>query len=281
MIEQINAALYLNYPYRRPIIGWEHEIRALDLDRILAFYKKYYAPNNAVLVVEGDVTLDELKPLAEKYYGVIPSGPDIKRVRTTEPPARADRRVRLEHERVTQESWSRRYLAPSANYGKTELYPALQVLAEILGGGPSSRLHKALVLEEKIALSSAAFYSPNDLGPSAFGVYATLKPDTTMADIERSIMRQVGLLLEKGVSADEVDHTIERLRNNAVFAKDDFGTAARVFGIALTSGGTIEGVENWLNKIEAVTPEAVLAAAKEVLENKHHVTAELVAKPQG
>lgn len=91
--EQVSAALYLNYPYRRPIIGWEHEIRALDVDRILAFYKRYYAPNNAVLVVEGDITAEELKPLAEKYYGAIPRGPDIVRERTTEPPARAGKSV--------------------------------------------------------------------------------------------------------------------------------------------------------------------------------------------
>jgi len=137
--EQVSAALYLNYPYRRPIIGWEHEIKALDVDRILAFYKRYYAPNNAVLVVEGDVTMDELKPLAEKYYGAIPRGPEITRTRTTEPPATADRRVILENERVTQPSWSRRYLAPSYRYGDTEHAYALQVLSEIIGGGASSR----------------------------------------------------------------------------------------------------------------------------------------------
>ena len=96
--EQVSAAMYLNYPYRRPVIGWEHEIRALDVGRILAFYKRYYAPNNAVLIVEGDVTVEELKPLAEKYYGAIPRGPEIERIRTTEPPASADRRIVLEHD---------------------------------------------------------------------------------------------------------------------------------------------------------------------------------------
>ena len=111
--EQIRAVLFLNYPYRRPVIGWEHEIRALNVDRILAFYKRYYAPNNAVLIVEGDVDVADIKPMAEKYYGAIPRGPDITRERTTESPARADRRLTMEHERVTQPSWSRRYIAPS------------------------------------------------------------------------------------------------------------------------------------------------------------------------
>lgn len=278
--EQISAALFLNYPYRRPIIGWEHEIRALDVDRILAFYKRYYAPNNAILIVEGDVDVAELKPLAEKFYGAIPRGPDIKRDRTTEPPARADIRLTMEHERVTQPSWSRRYIAPSYNHGLTEHAHALQVVAEIIGGGPSSRLHKKLVLEDAIALSAGAFYGADELGPSTFGVYAAPKPGVEMAQIEEMVTAEITKVLTDGVSAEEVRGAIERMRNNAVFAKDDFGTAAQVFGVALTSGGTVERVEGWLDKIAAVTPESALQAAKAVLEGKHHVTAELLAKPQ-
>ena len=278
--EQVGAAMYLNYPYRRPIIGWEHEIRALDVDRILAFYKKYYAPNNAILVVEGDVTVDELRPLAEKYYGAIPRGPDIERARTTEPPARADRRVVLAHERVTQSSWSRRYLAPSDHYGKSEITPALQVLAEILGGGPSSRLHTKLVLEDKIALAAGAFYGPDDLGPSVFGFYVSPKPGVDMTSIEAAAMNEVTRVLNDGVTDAEVAQAIERMRDTAVFARDNFGTASRVFGSALTSGSTVEFVEGWLDRIGAVDAAAVKAAGEYVLKGTHHVTAELLNKPQ-
>ncbi len=278
--EQVGAAMYLNYPYRRPIIGWEHEIRALDVDRILAFYKKYYAPNNAVLVVEGDVTVGELRPLAEKYYGAIPRGPDIERARTTEPPARADRRVVLAHERVTQPSWSRRYLAPSDHYGKSEITPPLQVLAEIIGGGPSSRLHTKLVLEDKIALAAGAFYGPDDLGPSVFGFYVSPKPGIDMALIEAAAMNEVTRVLNDGVTDAEVAQAIERMRDTAVFARDNFGTASRVFGSALTSGSTVKFVEGWLGRIGAVDAAAVKAASEYVLKGAHHVTAELLNKPQ-
>lgn len=278
--EQIRAVLFLNYPYRRPVIGWEHEIRALDVDRILAFYKRYYAPNNAVLIVEGDVEVADIKPMAEKYYGAIPRGPDITRERTTESPARADRRLTMEHERVTQPSWSRRYIAPSYHHGLKEHAHALQVVSEIIGGGPSSRLHKKLVLEDAIALSAGSFYGADELGPSTFGVYAAPKPGVDMALIEKIVMDEITRVLNEGVSKEEVDGAIERMRNNAVFAKDDFGTAAQVFGVALTSGGTIESVEGWLDRISEVTTETALLAAKAVLEGKHHVTAELLAKPQ-
>ncbi len=278
--EQVNAALYLNYPYRRPIIGWEHEIRALDVERILSFYKRYYAPNNAVLVVEGDVTAAELKPLAEKYYGVIPRGPDIVRDRTIEPPAAANRLVSLESERVTQESWSRRYLAPSYHYGATEHAYALQVLAEIIGGGPSSRLFRKLVVEDAVALSAGAFYNADDIGPSVFGFYATPKPGVDMAKIEHDVMQVLDIVLKDGVSDDEVFGALDRMRNNAVFARDDFGTAARVFGSTLTSGGTVADVEDWLQRIGKVTVADVAQAAKAVLQGTHHVTAHLLAKPQ-
>ncbi len=278
--EQVNAALYLNYPYRRPVIGWEHEIRALDVGRILAFYKRYYAPNNAVLIVEGDVTVEELKPLAEKYYSAIPRGPEIERIRTTEPPASADRRIVLEHERVTQPSWSRRYRAPSYRYGESEHAYALQVLSEIIGGGASSRLHKRLVLDDAIALSAGAFYGADDLGPATFGFYAAPKPGVPMAKIEATVMAEVAKVLKDGITEKELAGAVARMRDNAVLARDDFGTAARVFGSTLTTGGTVGEVENWLERIDDVTVESVSAAAEYVLDGTHHVTAELLAKPR-
>lgn len=278
--EQVNATLFTNYPYRRPIIGWEHEIAALDLDRILAFYKKHYAPNNAILIVEGDVTLDELKPLAEKYYGVIPRGPDIKRERTIEPPARANKRIALEHERVTQSRWNRSYLAPGYSYGEGQHRWALQILTEILGGGASSRLHKRLVLDDKIALSAGSFYSPDALGPATFYFYVSPKPGADMSKIDPAVDAELARLITDGVTKQEVDDAIERLRNHAAFARDDFGMASRVFGVALTSGGSIEEVEDWPTRIGEVTPEGVIAAAKHVFEGAYHVTSELLPKPQ-
>ncbi len=278
--EQVNAVMYLNYPYRRPIIGWEHEIAALDVERILAFYKKYYAPNNAILIVEGDVTVDELRPLAEKYYGVIPRGPDIRRERTTEPPARADRRVTLEHARATQARWGRTYLAPSYNYGAEEHVYALQVLGDVLGSNSNDRLHKRLVIDSKLALSAGIFYTPDAYGPGTIGFYATPRDGIAISEIEAAIDAEIARVLVDGVTADEIADAKEQMANRAIYAKDNFGTAARVFGVTLTSGGTVEEVETWLDRIDAVTAADVLAAAKYVFDGRHHVTSELRPKPQ-
>ncbi len=278
--EQVNAALYLNYPYRRPIIGWEHEIRALDVDRILAFYKRYYAPNNAILIIEGDVTVDKIKTLAEKYYGVIPRGPDIQRNRTIEPPSRADIRVSLAHERVQQPSWSRTFLAPSYNYGETKHAYALQMLEEILGGGPSSRFYKALVLEQGIAHSAGAYYGANDIGPSTFGFYASPKEGVSFESIEEAINAEVSRLLQDGVTEQEVADVTERVKNKLVFARDNFGTAARVFGQVLATRSSVEDVEAWGDRMAAVTVDDVMSAARLVLDGTYSVTAELSNKPQ-
>lgn len=278
--EQVNATLFTNYPYRRPIIGWEHEIAALDVDRILAFYKKHYAPNNAILIVEGDITVEELKPLAEKYYGVIPRGPDITRERTVEPPARADKHVVLKHERVTQSRWNRTYLAPSYAYGEGQHRWSLQILTELLGGGVSSRLHKRLVMDDKIAHSAGSSYSPDALGPATFYFYVSPKPGVDMSKIAPAVDEELARLINEGVTKREVDDAIERLKNHAAFARDSFGMASRVFGVALTSGGSIAEVEDWPERIGQVTADDVIAAARHVFEGTHHVTSELLPKPQ-
>jgi zinc protease len=178
--EIVDATLFLNHPYRIPVIGWEHEIRGLKLDDILSFYRHNYAPNNAILVVAGDITAAKLRPLAEKYYGVIPAVPRGPRVRTGEPPNHASRQVVLRDARVRQPAWSRSFLAPGYLVGATEHAYALEVLSEILSGGATSRLYRALVVEGKLAVSAGAMYDPDGLGPSRFVFYASPRPGVTM-----------------------------------------------------------------------------------------------------
>ena len=156
--EMMNAALYLNHPYRYPVIGWEHEIRALTTRDALDFYERWYAPNNAILIVAGDITAEEVRPLAEKYYGAIPARAVPERRRASEPEQHAPRRVRLESERVRQPSVSISYLAPSHNRGAVEHAYPLLVLDEILGGGATSRLYRSLVVEQGIAAAAGSSY---------------------------------------------------------------------------------------------------------------------------
>lgn len=277
--EQMNAALYLNHPYGRPIIGWDHEIQGLTTEDALAWYRAYYAPNNAVLVVAGDITMAELKPLAEKYYGVIPAKPVAQRLRPTEPVPQAARRIELKDARVRQVSLSRTYLAPSYVAGETEHADALQLLAEIFGGGVTGRLHRALVLDKPLATGAGAYYDPSSLDLTGFGVSASLRGEAKLEDLEAVLEAELRRLIEEGVTEEEVARAKTRLRAAALYARDSLQGGARAIGTAIVTGTGIEQVETWPQRIAAVTAAQVTAAARAVLREERSVTGLLLPKP--
>jgi zinc protease len=277
--EHVSAALYINHPYRVPVIGWEHEIKGLDRDSILSFYRQRYAPNNAILVVSGDITADRLRPLAEKYYGAIPRAPTPPRVRPQEPPHRAARSVVLEDARVRQPSWSRSYLAPSYSAGATEHAYPMQVLAQILGGGATSRLYRTLVVERKLATSAGAYYGPDRLGPSSFSVYASPLPGIELDVLQKAVEEQLERLLMDGIGSDEVERAKSRMQSRAIYARDSLRAGGRILGSALAAGRTIEDAEAWPERIGAVTVKEIDAAARAVLRDGHSVTGRLL--PEG
>ena len=183
--EQIDAALYLNHPYGRPVIGWRHEIEKLNREDALAFYKRFYTPNNAILVVAGDVTADEVKALAEATYGKVAPVAEIgPRMRPQEPAQVAPRQVTLADPRVAQPSLQRSYLVPSATTAKPGEVEALEVLAHILGHGTTSRLYRTLVVEREVAVSAGGWYSGSALDATRFGVYGSPKPGVTLPQLE-------------------------------------------------------------------------------------------------
>lgn len=279
--EHINGALFLNHPYRNPVIGWEHDIRALDIDRILAFYKRWYAPNNAILVVAGDITMEKLRPLAEKYYGKIPARPPVVRSRAKEPPQKAARRVVLRDKRVRQPSWRRTFVAPALQWGdKAHVYP-LEILSDILGGGASSRLYRRLVVENKLAVSSGAYYSGDGRGPGRFVFYASPRGATAMETLERAIEAEIAEIVESGVTENEVRQAKNRMLAEAVYARDSLSGGARALGAALASGLNIDDVEKWPERIDAVTPAQIQAAARALFDTNRSVTGLLLPAEEG
>ncbi len=270
--EHINGALFLNHPYRNPVIGWEHDIKALDIKRILAFYKRWYAPNNAILVVAGAITAEQVRPLAKKYYGKIPAQPPVVRNRAKEPPQKAAREVVLRDKRVRQPSWRRSFLAPTLQWGdKTHVYP-LEVLSNILGSGASSRLYRRLVVENKTAVSSGAYYSGDDRGPGRFVFYASPRGDVTMDALELAVEAEITDIIKNGITADEVLRAKERMVAEAVYARDSLSGGARALGAALASGLSVDDVESWPDNIAAVTAKQINEAAKALFDNNRSVT---------
>jgi zinc protease len=277
LAEQMDAALYLNHPYGRPVIGWRPEIEALDRDGALAFYRRFYTPNNAIVVVAGDVTPEEVRADAEDTYGKIaPRAQIAPRQRPKEPAQESPRTVTLADSKVEQPSINRYYLAPSRTTAKPGESEALEVLAHILGGGSSSRLYRALVVEQHMALNAGAFYSGTALDYGKFGVYAAPKQGKTLHDVEAAIDAVLADVSERGVTADELDLTKNRLIADAVYAQDNQATLARWYGAALATGETVDRVRNWPEAIRAVTADAVREAARTWLNARASVTGYLV-----
>jgi zinc protease len=279
--EQVDAALYLNHPYGRPVIGWRHEIEKLTRDDALAFYKRFYTPNNAIVIVAGDVTPDEVKADAEDTYGKVAVRTEIApRQRPTEPVQEAPRTVTLADPRVEQPSVSREYLAPSETSAKPGESEALDVLAHVLGSGANSRLYRILVVDKGMALSAGAFYSGTALDYAKLGVYAAPKPGVTLHEVEQGIDAVLNDVIAHGVTADELDRAKNRLIADAVYAQDNQATLARWYGSALATGQTVDMVRTWPDRIRAVTPDAVQQAARTWLDRRQSVTGYLVKSLQ-
>jgi zinc protease len=272
--EQRNAAQYMNHAYGRPIIGWKHEMETLSLEDAKAFYREYYAPNNAILIVAGDVEPEEVRALAKAHYGVIPANPDIRpRLRPQEPPQRSERRLTMEDPRVAQPYAIRTYMAPERDPDDQRDAAALTLLAEILGGsGQTSVFARKLQFEEQTAVYTGAFYDGTSLDDTTFGVAIVPAPGVTLAEAEAALDGAIAEFLEEGVDADQLDRIKMQLRAGLIYADDDIQSLARRYGVSLTSGLTVADVEAWPEVLQSITGDEIIAAARAVFDRRRSVT---------
>jgi zinc protease len=275
--EQMDAALYLNHPYGRPVIGWRHEIEQLDREGALEFYKRFYTPNNAILVLAGDITADQVRTLAEETYGKVPRVAEIKpRLRPQEPVQEAARTVTLADPRVTQPSVSRYYLVPSSTTARPGESEALDVLAHILGRGSNSRLYQTLVVGKGIAVNAGASYDGTAVDFTRLSVYGTPKPGTSLPQVEEAIDAVLAEIVENGVTAEELDRAKSRMIADAVYANDNQRMMAQWYGASLATGATVEQVRAWPDRIRDLTADTVRDAARRWLDKHRSVTGYLV-----
>ncbi len=275
--EEINATLYQNHPYRTPVIGWMHEIRKLNLADAVAFYNRYYVPNNAILVVAGDVDQQTVKTLAEETYGRIPRGTDLPpRIRPAEPRQDTMRTVTLRDERVTQPVFRKLWLVPSYTSAKPGEAEAFDLLAEILGGGARSRIYQKLVVDDRIAASAGAWYQGTALDDTTFGVWGSPVDDNSLSAVEAAVTAEIARIAENGVTEDEMEKAKNRFLKSVIFARDSQSGMARIYGSSLSVGETIDSIEKWPGEIKAVTSAQIRAAAVRILGSKGTVTGYLL-----
>ncbi|KPQ07300.1 MAG: zinc protease [Rhodobacteraceae bacterium HLUCCA12] len=277
--EQMRAALFQNHPYGIPIIGWRHEMEQLDDTIAEDFYRKHYAPNNAVLVVAGDVDADEVRDLAERHYGAIPANPDLdERVRPLEPTQQAERRLILRDGRVGQPYVNRMYLAPNRRPGDQREAAAYQVLAALLGGSAqTSVLERRLTYDEGVALSAWAGYSGTALDHGVFVLGIAPAQDVGMQEAEDALDDAFAEFLETGVDMDQLERVRMQLRAAEIYERDDVAARARTIGADLATGLTLADSEAWIEVLQDITPDEILAAARD-LDRRASVTGWLMGE---
>jgi zinc protease len=271
--EEFSSALYAHHPYGTPIIGWEHEIEELSRDDAFAYYQRFYTPENAILVVAGDVEPGEVLRLAQETYGVIPArGEAPRRKRPAEPEPRAARRVTLNDPRVQQPSLRRAWLAPTYVSAQRDEAFALELAAEILGGGTTSRLYRKLCVEQEVAAGAGAYFMGSMVDRSTFQLSVSPRPGVAMVALEAGLDAALAAFVAEGPTELELDRARTRLVAETVFARDSQSSLARIFGSALAVGETVEDVLLWPQRIGAVTREQVTEAVRRYLKPDRSVT---------
>lgn len=281
LAEQVNATLFRHHPYHLPVIGWQHEMEGLTKQDVLDFHKKYYHPNNAVLIVSGDVTAAEVKPLAEKYYGNLPEAGIPARRWNEEPPQRAERRITMRHSQVTQPELTLTYAASSLGYGKKEQALPLFILAQVLGGGKTSRLYRALVTEQKLAAAVNVDYNGFSRGPSEFSIELVPEQGIDPAKLEKAIDRELEKFLEKGLEGDELARAKTLLKAEIIFARDGLSGIAHIMGWVRMIGLDSGYFSRFPKLVEEISAQVVLYAARDTLKREQCVISLLLPESTG
>ena len=271
--EAFDAAMWGPQHWRgRPLIGWESEIRAITRQDLVDFHATHYAAANCTLVVAGDVREADLRRWAEEFYGPVPTRPRRARDRAAPPAAAPEARLVTRDPAVREASFLQAFAAPSATWGDTSKSDPLEVMAHVLGGGPGSRLHRALV-EAGHAVSAGAGYDGDVVGVGGLFVAVTPRPGVSQARIEEIVAATVTELVQSGATEAETRRAIRQQTAGALLALDGLGAAPRMLGGALAIGLPIEAVEQWPARMEAVTQAQVNEAARAVLAQPKVATA--------
>ncbi len=276
--EQMEAALFLSHPYGRPVIGWAEEIGHIGRAEAIDYYTHHYAPNNATLIVAGDVEPDEVRALAQEKYGGVPARALAPRAAAAEPPRLAETRLSLTSRAAKLPLFMRIYRVPSYANAAPGAAEALDVLAEILGGGPTSRLYQSLVVDKKIAAAAGAWYDGDARGAGQFGVYAVPREGVSLDQVEKATDDAIGQMSAAPPAAGEFARAKTKLVASAAYERDSQSVLASTYGVALSIGLSTADVEEWPDRIRAVQAAGVRKAAGDHLRKVEAVTGWLLPK---
>ncbi len=281
--EQMTAALYLAHPYSIPIIGWDHEIATLDRHDAIGFYKKHYAPDNATLIVAGDVTPEQVQKLAQKHYGNIEPRNITPRKRVIEPPHMCARTVNLTDKRVEQPQWIKQYLAPSArvaNAKKPNSSEALQLASLLLAGSATSHLYVDLVIEKQAAVAAGGWYNSVAMDYAPLSFYAIPREPYGINHMSELVDTSIANFIKNGPSEEDITRAKNLMIADSLYARDNQTTMARMIGAGLSCNMSLDDILNWSSNIEALNKDDIIEALDKYIDEKSSVTGSLIGKDE-
>ncbi len=278
--EKLQSKFMPNYPYGRPIIGWKKDIEKLTIADVRKFYETYYAPNNAIVVISGDVSVEQVMSLAAATYGRVPRRASPPRREMPSAPLPASSAYTRKDARIEQPEVIWRFAVPSYATQKDNAAYAYQVLSEVLESGKVGLLYRRLVTEKGHASSIVVGYSPSARGDTSFSIWASVRPGVSHVKLQESLREALKTAAERGLDEQEVIHAKQRLQRSAIFAREDLSMPGRAFGAALTTGHIVADVETWPDRIDAVTLDQVNAALEALVKNKRQLMGVLLPDPR-
>jgi zinc protease len=275
MSEQMRAALHLSHPYGRPVIGWADEVRRIDRVSAKNFYDHHYAPNNAILVIAGDVTPDEIRKLAQDGYGKVAARTLQPRAEFAEPPRLAETRMTIVRPDAKVPLFSRIYRVPSYAQGTPGQAEGLETYAQVLGGDQTSTLYRVLVEQKKLATDAGASYEGYARDASEFSVYAVPRPGVSLETLERAVDQVLAQAAAAAPRSPDLQRAKTGLIAAVTYRRDSQYALASAYGQALVIGLTVDDVNAWPGRIRAVSGDTVRDAAR-LLSRKEAVTGYLI-----
>ena len=275
MSEQMQAALHLSHPYGRPVIGWADEVRRIDRTSAQDFYDHHYAPNNAILVIAGDVTPDEVRKMAQDSYGKVPARELAPRAEFAQPPRLAETRMAITRPDAKVPLFSRIYRVPSYAQGMPGQAEGLETFAQLLGGDQTSLLYRVLVEQKKLATDAGANYDGDVRDAGEFSVYAVPRPGVSLEALEKAVDQVLNVSNIALPGDAELNRAKTELVASVIYRRDSQFALASAYGQALAIGLTVDDVNEWPARIRATTAEGVRKAAQ-TLQRKQAVTGYLV-----
>jgi zinc protease len=278
--EQIDAALHLSHPYGRPVIGWPEEVRRIGRVEAQDFYRHHYAPNNAILIVAGDVTVDEVRNDAQAAYGKVPARELVPRAVYAEPPRLAETRIAVASPDAKVPLFLRTYRVPSYAEAAPGQAEALETLAQLLGGDLTGTLYRTLVVEKRLATSVGASYDGYARDDAEFEVSAYPRPGVSLTVLEQAVDQVIAGAAKSAPNAKDLARAKTQLVASATYRRDSQYALASAYGQALSIGLTAFDVKAWPDRIQAITGEQVRKAASDALVKKEAVSATLTPAPR-